>query len=223
MIGRRFTIIAAAVVLCVVAPSIALAQRDRPRPSSTDIGVAGYATFGRINFTANQSFDAILGDPGGPIVGGGVRIDLRMGGLFFDVGAWRFQQTGERAFVFQDQVIPLGIPVEVTATPLEMTVGWRFRIRRWQKLIPYVAGGLTSMRYREVSDFSTAEENDEKTFGGGLARAGAEYKIMSWLGVGGDATWSSLPDAIGEGGVSKAFKETDLGGASFRFMITVGR
>jgi hypothetical protein len=229
MIVRRLTAVAIAVVLCAGAPSRAFAQQQRRpastgrQPRSTGIGIAGYATFGRINFAAARSFDAILGDSGGPLVGGGVRVDLHMGGLFFDVGAWRFQQTGERAFIFQDRVIQLGIPVEVTAVPLEMTGGWRFSIKRWPRLIPYAAAGLTSIRYREDSDFSTSQENDDKTFAGPLVRAGAEIKILKWVGVGGEATWSSLPDALGDGGVSQAFKETDLGGTSFRFMISVGR
>ena len=229
MIARLFLILAAAATLSAVTPSIALAQQPRRspnddrQPASTDIGIAGYATFGRINFTADRSFDAILGDSGGAILGGGVRVDLRMGGLFFDVGAWRFKETGERAFIFQDRVIPLGIPVHVTAVPLEIAGGWRFHFKRWSRLIPYVAAGLMSMRYREESDFSTSQENDDKTFGGPLARAGAEYKIMKWLGVGGEAAWHSLPDALGEGGVSQTFRETDLGGTSFRFLITVGR
>lgn len=215
MIARCVPIV---VVLCALAPSIALAQR----PVEND-GVAGYATFGRINFTADQSFDAILGDSSGPIIGGGVRIDLRLGGVFFDVGAWRFQESGERAFIFNNEVVPLGIPVQVTAIPIEITGGWRFHLRRWSRLTPYVAAGLTSMRYREESDFSTPLENDDMTFNGALARAGAELKLMPWVGIGGEAAWSSLPDALGEGGVSKAFNETDLGGASFRFKIIVGK
>ena len=75
--------------------------------------------FGRINFTAADSFDAILGEPSGPIFGGGARVGLPWGGLFVDVGAWRFHADGERAFVFNDEVIPLGIPVDVTVTPIE--------------------------------------------------------------------------------------------------------
>jgi hypothetical protein len=159
MIARAVSMLVVAVMLCAAVPSIALAQDRRPqrRSSPHDIGVAGYAMFGRNIFAADESFDAILGDAGGRILGGGVRIDLRIGGLFFDVGAWRFQETGERAFIFRDQVIPLGIPVEVTAVPLEITAGWRSRLRRWPRLLPYVAGGLTSMRYREESDFSTSQ------------------------------------------------------------------
>jgi hypothetical protein len=32
-----------------------------------------------------------------------------------------------------------------------------------------------------------------------------------------------VPDAIGESGVSKAFNETDLGGTTLRFKITIGQ
>jgi hypothetical protein len=146
-----------------------------------------------------------------------------MRGLFFDVGAWRFQRTGERVFVFRDQVIPLGIPVEVTAMPIEITGGWRFHPKRWRRLVPYLAGGLISMRYREESDFSTAFENNDNTFNGVVARAGAEYQIIRRVAIGGEAVWSSVPYSIGEGGASKAFDETNLGGTSFRFKISVGR
>ena len=38
-----------------------------------------------------------------------------------------------------------------------------------------------------------------------------------------EAVWSSIPDAIGTGGVSENYKETDLGGTSFRFKVVIGR
>ena len=94
--------------------------------------------FGRVNFTAADSFDAILGTSSGPLIGGGARIGLPWHGLFADVGAWRFHAEGERAFVFNDEVIPLGIPVEVTVVPIEISVGWRARLRQMPKLVPYV-------------------------------------------------------------------------------------
>jgi hypothetical protein len=50
-----------------------------------------------------------------------------------------------------------------------------------------------------------------------------EYKITRWLGLAGEASWSTVPDAIGESGVSEAFNETDLGGTTFRVKITIGR
>jgi len=177
---------------------------------------------GNFSFAAKRSFDAILGTSSGPIFGGGARIGIPLGGLFVDVGAWRFKDQGERVFVLNDQVYPLHIPAEITVTPIELSIGWRFRIGR-TKFAPYVAGGLTTMKYRETSDFATDAENVDDNFSGYHLLGGAEYKITKWLGVAGEGTWTTVPDAIGESGVSKAFNENDLGGASFRFKITVGR
>jgi Outer membrane protein beta-barrel domain len=204
-------------------------SKPQPRASSTgarpsrSVSIGGYATFGNIFFTATESFDAILGTTSGPIFGGGARVGLPWGGLFVDVGAWRFHAEGERALVFEGEVIPLGIPVDVTVTPIELSGGWRFRIRSLPKFSPYVAGGLTAMKYHESSDFSTAGDDVDDTFSGYHLLGGAEYKITRWLGVAGEASWTTVPDAIGESGVSAAFNETDLGGTTVRFKITIGR
>jgi len=198
------------------------ASTAKPAPSRS-VSIGGYATFGFISFTATESFDAILGTTSGPIFGGGARVGLPWGGLFADIGAWRFHDEGERAFVFEDEVVPLGIPVDITVTPIEISGGWRFRIRSLPKLSPYVAGGLTAMRYQESSVGSTADEDADETFSGYHLLGGAEYKITKWLGVAGEASWTTVPDAIGESGVSAAFDETDLGGTTFRFKITIGR
>ena len=162
--------------------------------------------FGRINFTAAESFDAILGEPSGPIFGGGARVGLPLGGLFVDVGAWRFHGEGERVFVFDGEVFALGIPVEITVTPLEISAGWRFRIRRAAEAESRTsAGGLTvAASYQETSDFATPAENVDERFNGYHLLGGAEYKITRWLGVGGEASWTTVPDAIGESGVSAA-------------------
>jgi hypothetical protein len=203
-------------------PKAPAAARQQPPPSRS-VQVGGYAMFGTFSFAAKDSFDAILGSPSGPIVGGGARIGLPFGGLFVDVGAWRFSEDGERVFVVNDQVYPLNIPTEVTITPIEFSVGWRFRIRRAPKFQPYVAGGYTSMQYSETSDFATDAENVDDSFSGYHLLGGAEFKITRWLGMAGEAAWTTVPDAIGEGGVSKAFDENNLGGTSFRFKITIGR
>jgi len=197
------------------------APAAQPRPGGIQIG--GYAMFGRINFTASESFDAIVGDPSGSIFGGGARIGLPLGGLFVDVGAWRYHAEGERVFVANDQVVELGIPVEITVTPLELSAGWRFRIRQAPKFTPYAGGGFTILKYQETSDFATGNEDTDDSFNGYHLFGGAEYKILRWLGVAGEASWSTVPDAIGESGVSEAFDETDLGGTTIRVKITIGR
>ena len=226
------THIACALAFCFLlsgATDVFAQAKPRPRtpppppPRSRSVEINGYAMFGRINFTAADSFEVILGEPSGTIYGGGARVGLPLGGLFVDVGAWRFRGEGERVFVFGGQEFPLGIPVEITVTPLELSAGWQFRFRRLPKLRPYVAGGYTSYGYTETSDFATDAENVEERFPGYHLGGGVEYRITRWLGLGGEFTWTTVPDAIGESGVSAEFDETDLGGTSFRVKITFGR
>lgn len=202
-------------------------QTPPPPPPSRGIEIGGYAMAGLMTFTAADSFDVILGQPSGPIFGGGGRIGLplrtRFGGLFVDVGAWRFRGEGERVFVFGGEEFGLNIPLEITITPLELSAGWQFRFRRALRLRPYVAGGYSSYGYQETSPVNTPDEDVDDRFGGYHLYGGAEYKIMRWLGVAGEVNWTTIPDAIGVGGVSAEFDEHDLGGTSFRFKVTIGR
>lgn len=223
--------IARALVVCVLLSGATNAfAQAKPRPStppppppSQGISINGYAMFGLMNFTAADSFEVVLGEPSGFIFGGGARVGLPLGGLFVDVGAWRFNGDGERVFVNNGQEFPLGIPLEVTITPLELSAGWQFRIRGAPKLRPYAMGGYTSYRYEETSESAASTENVDERFNGFHVGGGAEYRLMRWLGIAGEFIWTTVPDAIGESGVSAEFDETDLGGSSFRFKITIGR
>ena len=77
--------------------------------------------------------------------------------------------------------------------------------------------------YKETSSFSTPAEDVDERFNGYHVIGGVEYKVLRWLGLGGEAAWTTIPDAIGSGGASKEFGETELGGTSFRAKITIGR
>ena len=228
---RRFTATVTALALIASAGVTQAYAQAKPRPRTTTpaprpagrVEIGGYGMVGSTTFTARESFEAILGEPSGPMFGGGARVGLPWGGLFVDIGAWRFHGEGERVFVFDNEPIPLGIPVDVTTISTELSGGWRFRFRRAPKLIPYAAGGLTWLKYKETSEFSTPTEDVDEMFSGYHLAGGAEYKITRWLGVAGEASWTTVPDAIGEGGVSAAFNETYLGGTTFRLKITIGR
>jgi hypothetical protein len=149
-------------------------------------------------------------------------VGLPWGGLFFSVGASRFSAEGERVLVLDGQVYPLGIPLTVKVTPVEVTGGWQFRGLS-RRFVPYVGGGFSSYAYQESSSFAAAGEDTDERFSGYHVLGGAEVKLASWLGVGGEFTWTTVPDALGAGGVSEAFDETDLGGTSLRLKITIGR
>lgn len=235
MSARLMTRIPVMLVAAALAfPAVSLAQTQKPKPQpaparrppppqSKSVQIGGYGMIGNINFTAKESFDAILGSSSGFIFGGGARVGLPYGGLFIDVGAWRFSADGQRVFVLNDQVYPLNVATRISVTPLEFSGGWRFRIRQAPKLTPYLGGGFTAMTYSETSDSATDAENVDEVFSGYHLLGGAEYKLTRWLGIAGEATWTSVPDAIGEEGVAAAFDETNLGGASFRLKITIGR
>ena len=208
--------------LVAAADPAAAQSRTRPAAQSRSIQIGGYGMFGLMNFTAVETFEAVLGKSSGNIYGGGATVGLPLGGLFVDIGAWRFKQVGERVFITNGEVFHLGIPVTITITPLELTAGWKFR-RRNSRLVPYAGGGVTWYGYKETASFSTPSEDVDERFNGYHVMGGVEYRVMRWLGLGGEAAWTTIPDAIGTGGVSKVFGDTDLGGASFRAKITIGR
>jgi hypothetical protein len=209
-------ILTISVLLTAFMATPAHAQRAR-----TTIGVRGFATLGAITLQAQESFDAILDRHSGPIVGGGAQVLLPRG-VFVEVAASRFSQDGERAFVTEaGQVFRLGIPINITLTPLEITGGWR--LRKWPGVVPYGGVGYSSYGYRETSDFSNADEEVNERFGGFHVVGGAEVQLLRWLAVGGEVIWASIPDAIGNGGASAAFDEDNLVGTTLRMKISVGR
>lgn len=208
-------------LLTLIAATALAAAPAHAQPSGQAITVRGFATFGSITFQAQDSFDAILERHAGPIIGGGAHVLLSRN-IFVEVAASRFKQEGERAFVTATgELFRLGIPVEVTITPLEITGGWRFR--KWPRAVPYAGVGYSSYRYHETSDFASPDENVDERFGGFHIVGGAEYQALRWLAVGGEVVWASIPDALGNGGVSAAFNENNLGGTTLRVKISVGQ
>jgi opacity protein-like surface antigen len=191
----------------------------RPRES---IGVRGFGLFGATFFTAKDSFDAVLGSRSGAIFGGGGQLTFPIG-LYVEAAAWRFSADGERVFVGpDDEVFPLRIPTTVRVTPLEITSGWRFRnLSRY--LVPYAGGGVNWHRYEETSDFAESGEDVDDRFTGYHLLGGVEVRLHRWIYVSGEVALTSVPDALGESGVSAAFDEDNLGGTSLRFKILVGR
>jgi hypothetical protein len=209
-------ILSASVLLLALTAAPVEAQRPR-----TTIGVRGFATLGHITFQAQESFDTILDRHSGPVIGGGAQVLLPRD-VFVEVAASRFAQQGERAFVTAaGDVFRLGIPVDVTITPLEITGGWRWR--KWPRVIPYGGVGYSSYAYRETSGFAGVDDDVEERFGGFHFIGGAEFQPLRWLALGGEIVWASVPDALGAGGASAVFNEDNLGGTTLRMKISIGR
>src|SRR5688500_16614357 len=145
-----------ALILTLAFAHPADAQR-RPAAAERDVGVRGFGMFGNFTLTATQSFEAVLDKSRGPIFGGGAQVLLPWG-IYLEVGAWRFAQSGERVFIAPDgTVFKLGIPVDIKITPIEVTGGLRFRtITRRRNVVPFVGAGYSRYRYQETSAFAEA-------------------------------------------------------------------
>src|SRR5262249_28930253 len=140
--------------------------------------------------------------------------------LFARVAVTHASKSGTRAAFTGTDVVPLGIPLKVSMTPLEISGGWRFSGEPAPRLTPYAGGGLLILSYKETSDFADASENVSDTFTGFNVFGGVEFSITKWLAAAGEVQYRSVPNAIGDAGLSQAFDETNLGGTTVR--VTVG-
>lgn len=78
-----------------------------------------------VQFQASDSFKAVYDSNTGVMWGGGVQIAHRSG-WFGQLHASRFAADGQRVFVSDGEVFPLGIDSSITLVPLDVSVGWRF-------------------------------------------------------------------------------------------------
>ena len=192
--------------------------RPSGRGGSRLIGLLGIAQFGYSQFAAQRTFEAVLGQAGGQVLGGGG--ELRIGrGLFLNASVERFTKTGERVFVVDQEVFRLGIPDTITLTPMTLTTGWRFET---DHATPYVGAGLGRILYKETSGFAEASENIDTRFTSYHMLGGVEFR-NGWVATAFEAQYSRVPNAIGIGGASAAFQESNLGGLVGRVKVLVGR
>jgi opacity protein-like surface antigen len=217
------TALAAALALCLSAP---LASQSRaPLPVADDEPSFALRPFFMMtgeHFAAKQTFDATFGRSFAPFFGGGLELVLsQLSGFYVDGAVSRFKKTGHRAFRANGQNFSLGIPLTATITPLEVSVGYRFRVS--PRVFPYVGLGIGSYGYKETSDFSDAGENVDTRHSGYLAVGGAEVRVHRLVGIAGDVQYTRVPGILGSGGISKEAGENDLGGITVRFKVVVGR
>ena len=198
------------------AAEAAAAPKRAPRPT---FGIRGYAEGSYEWFTASDSFKAILDTGGGFFYGGGAQAYYKS--LYVDIGISNFEKTGQRAFVFEGDVYRLGVRDLIMMTPLVVTAGYRFRDQNG--VVPYLGGGIGSLKFQEVSDFADPGENSSERFTSYHAVGGIEYAATKWLFVAGEVRYASVPDAIGAPGIAAEFDESNLGGFSVAVKLLVGR
>src|ERR1700756_3419207 len=91
-----------------------------------DIDVRPFALATEQRFDASTTFNAVSASPAASFWGGGVDVLIHKA-YFVDLAISHMSKTGQRAFINNGQVFRLGIPLQVTMTPIELTGGYRFR------------------------------------------------------------------------------------------------
>lgn len=192
-------------------------------PASSDepaVAFRGFGSVGVAQFAARQSFEAIFGDARGVLYGAGVQLRLRSG-LFIQGSVDRFSRTGERVFVFDDTLFPLGIDNTVTITPLHVTAGYRTRVGR--SIAPYGGGGISIAYLKQTTEFDLPDESYQTHGTGFNALGGIEFRISRSVWMAGELRYEHFANLLGSGGVSQLFDEHNLGGMRTQFKMIFGR
>jgi hypothetical protein len=177
----------------------------------------GYFTMSNASRSAKAIFG---GSSGGGTLGG--FLEVGVGQSFFVSGhVRRFQRTGERVFVADTSspVFRLGHPLTIREVPAYAMIGWRFLPNsRWT---PYIALGAGVTSYREESNVAGLIETASKSKASGHVALGVDFGLGS-LRVGAEAMYSTVPNTIGEAGVSRVYSEKDVGGATIVGKVSFG-
>jgi opacity protein-like surface antigen len=226
MIARVIGIIAC-IIACgamTAAPAAAQQKSTKREPPFT---ISAHLQFGRISQTARESFKAILGNSSGQVFGAGAEIAFRSG-LFARFDASYFSANGERVDLVDNVIVPLGIPLLLSLTPIEFTGGYRlhayrFGSRKQVALVPFVGAGAGTMRYHEETDEAHPDEGVDERHASYHVLVGLDVPLGKRVVIGTELTRRWVPGGLGSGGISQALGESDLGGSTFltrvRFVI----
>lgn len=211
----------------MVFPSAADGLQTRP-PSSAAVSsprrpitFRAYGVADTNILAASQSFDAVVGRSRLTAFGGGLELFREGTGVFYRGVATTMSAEGERVIAANDEVIPLGIALTVRMNVIEAGGGWRFSLGRAGRFVPYLGGALLGLEYIESSALDQAGDSSDRWFPGIVGFGGADVRIAGWWFAGGEAQFRSVPNAIGEAGVSRVFNENDLGGFTLRATIGI--
>lgn len=194
-------------------------SRPAPPPGPA-VALRGFGQASLISFTARESFAAVTGESFGPSFGAGAQIRFR-GGLYFQASVERFKKTGQRVFVFDNEVFPLGIPNTVTIEPIIGAIGYRPPTARPAQV--YLGVGLGTYRLRESSPFDAAGEEIDERHLGYHVHGGVELWPRRWLVPALEVRYTTVPDGLGSQGAATEFDESDLGGWQFSGKLILGR
>jgi len=175
---------------------------------------------GYFAMSASKSAKAVFDGSSGGFTGGGSLRYVIGRSFFVGAGARYFERTGERVFIADasSPAFPLGHPLTFRTVPVYGMVGWRFMPD--SRLVPYVAVGAGSTSVKEKSVVGEIEESQSQSKFSGHIMGGVEWGRGPFR-FGAEVMYTTVPDTIGIGGVSKIYNEKDVGGFSLVGKIVV--
>jgi hypothetical protein len=217
-----------AIGMCVLAAGLAApaSAQDRAGASPATRAPAApqpfrvYGHVDRVGMSATQSFDAVLGSSSFIAVGGGIDVIDVWRRAFARLALSRMGGDGSRVFAFDGEIVPLNVPVEVRMNAIEVAGGWRFAHPSLPTVTFYGGAGLLRVGYSEKSPFAEGEDNATGFFGQ-MVFGGVEVPVRKWMVAGVEVQHRHVPNAIGDGGVSAAFGESNLGGFVLRVLVGI--
>jgi|SoimicmetaTmtLMA_FD_contig_41_865024_length_748_multi_3_in_0_out_0_1 hypothetical protein len=221
------------VLLCAAfAPATVFAQsrppasnpqpaRRPPPKKKPPVGVRLYGFYEFDALAAADTFNAVTGSSTTNGFGGGVEVTNVVSKVFIRGTVAHAGKDGERVFVNDGQVFPLGIPLTVGMTPIELGGGWRSVVDRRGRWAIYAGAGVVFLKYSETTPSGTADDNTSETFTGYSLFGGFDRTFHKNLVAGAEAQYRGVPNAIGTAGASAAFGDTNLGGFAIRALFGV--
>ena len=210
-------------------PGEVAGQATRSRPAAAKgkrqpIGVRAMAGFGTTMFSASQTFEAVTGRTSREGPAGGVEVLNLWRHLFASLTISQVRLSGERVFVVNGTIYPMGIPDTITMRPIDVAAGWRLTPgRSLKRLEPFVGAGTTIMSYEETSSFAASLEDVSTRKAGFLVLGGADVTVLRWLRVGGEVRYRMVSGVLGSAGISQVYGEKSLGGVSAGLRVSVGK
>lgn len=222
----HYTFSASALIALLCCPSLVSAQTAPVARPADAPGLDVFAGVGAAWSAPRETFEALdLAAPGIEF-GGGVRYTGLWRKLFLQGSFHRWSDSGERAFVTEDgTVFPLGIPLDVDATYLDATVGWKDAIRNSSgriTFITYAGAGAGIVRYTETSPFAEDADDLEETKPAYHVLAGIEVPVTGAVAVAIDGRYRIVPGLLGDDGVSAGLDENLFGGFGASVGVRLG-
>jgi hypothetical protein len=207
-------------------PAIPPGLQPRPRAPETQTtygppGVRAFASVMADKMAASESFNTIIGKDSIVSFGGGVQAVNLWRGLFVEAAYERSSEDGERVFVLDDEVFPLGIPLQIKMQTIDIVGGWRQSVGG--PISAYGGAGATLLRYQETSDFAADDENFDERYTGFVVMGGIDVALAKWVHARGELRYRRVNDVFGVGGVSAEFDESTFGGFGGGIKIAIGR